>query len=134
MTLDELEEVRHAQKRIKLIQESIKELDHLLLPSKVGGTHSTSPSSPVEQHFRQKEKLIERLENEQRSLLTQIDYVYTWMELVPNNIKNIVTSRFILGNSWKKTARMCYRVGTDETVPYHALKSYLEKNAEFADD
>lgn len=127
MTIEKLDAVRHASRRIRMIQQSIKELDELTLPSKVGGVHSSSPSSPVEQHFRQKERLLARLETEQAELLELIEEVYAWMDTIPIKIANIVYARFILGNTWKKVARMCYDGYTNESVPCNALNNYLNK-------
>ena len=69
MSIEELENVRYARKRIEVIRKTIEELDQLLLPSRVGGVHSQNPSSPVEQHFRQKERLVSSLEKETQTLL-----------------------------------------------------------------
>ena len=127
MTIEELESVRYARRRIELLMQTINELDHLLMPSRVGGVHSQNPSSPVETHFRQKESLIEKLEKEQRQMMVLIEDVYAWMDTVPPKIANIVYARFILGYTWRKTARICYDGITNESVPYNALHKYLER-------
>ena len=128
MSIEELENVRYARKRIEVIRKTIEELDQFLLPSRVGGVHSQNPSSPVEQHFRQKERLVSSLEKETQTLLELIEYVQSWCETCPVKIRNIVYLRYLQGKSWKYVARHLYGGYTQESVPYNALKGYLTKN------
>lgn len=128
MTFEELDNVRYARKRVEVISKSIEELDNLLLPSKVGGVHSSTPSSPVEQHFRQKERLIASLEREMKTMMDLIEYVQAWCETCPVKIRNIVYLRYLQNKSWKYVARHLYGSFTEESVPYNVLKRYLTNN------
>jgi len=128
MTLEELKTVSHIRKEIDLIEQSIAELDSLLLPARQGGARSTQPSSPVESHLRKKLTLEARLRRKQGELLDALENVLDWLDTVDDgNIRSIVTARYILKKSWKETAAMCYEGITDKSVPYNALKNYLKR-------
>lgn len=127
MTWEELEEVRRGVEHIKVINEELRLIDEVLFPSKADGAgHSSSPSSPVEQHFRRKQALTEKLERERDQMQAKIDNVERWLATVERkDIVQIVRLRFLVGHGWKFVARKVYGYA-DRMTPYMALKRYLE--------
>lgn len=126
MTWEELEEVRKGKLRIEIIKDELRLIDDLLLPSKADSVGSSSgPSSPVEQHFRRKQELEEKLEQERRELCEKMLKVERWLSTVKDKeIVQIVRLRFILGHRWKFVAKKVYGYA-DRTTPFYALKKYL---------
>ncbi len=126
MTWEELEEVRKGKLHIEIIKDELRLIDDLLLPSKADSVGSSSgPSSPVEQHFRRKQELEEKLEQERRELCEKMLKVERWLSTVKDKeIVQIVRLRFILGHRWKFVAKKVYGYA-DRTTPFYALKKYL---------
>jgi len=126
MTWEELEEVRKGKLRIETIKDELRLIDGLLLPSKADRVGSSSgPSSPVEQHFRRKLALEEKLKREQQDLIDKMLKVERWLSTVKDNdIVLIIRLRFIMGHRWKFVARKVYGYA-DRTTPFYALKKYL---------
>lgn len=126
MTWEELEDVRRGVEHIKIINEELRLIDEVLFPSKADGAgHSSSPSSPVEQHFRRKQALTEKLERERDQMQAKIDNVEQWLTTVERkDIVQIVRLRFLIGHRWKFVAKKIYGYA-DRTTPFYALKKYL---------
>ena len=128
MTWEELEEVRKGKLHIEIIKDELRLIDDLLLPSKADSVgSSSSPSSPVEQHFRRKQELEEKLKREQQDLIDKMLKVERWLSTVKDNdIVLIVRNRFILGRSWNKVSRVIWGFA-DRTNAINRLKYYLSR-------
>ncbi len=129
MTIEDLEQSRGIRAEIRMLKQRIEELDELLLPGMgTDGVHSQNPSSPVENHVRQKLELEERLRSKLRELEREISVIDDWLQTVDDpQIRAIVQGRYIIGWGWRKVAREVYGAHVHRTTPYKALRKYCEK-------
>ena len=91
------------------------------------GGGSSLPSSPVEQHFRN----LERLEEQLADLNQQQKLFWEMAETIEDDeIRAIIYWRVSKLLTWDQIADKIYRLDVDRKTPYNRLKRWTEKEEE----
>ena len=136
MTIEDIERAHSREIQIRRLRREIKEHNSNLLPSHTKaievngeiqyttGGGSSLPSSTVEEHFRQLERLEERLreaEKRQRLFWNAVDTIED------DEIQSIIYWRVSRLDTWAHIAYIVYGHGASRMTPYLRLKRWAEK-------
>ena len=139
MTIEDIERAHSREIQIRRLRREIDELNRNLMPSHIkaitvngevqytSGGGSSMPSSPVEQHFRQLERLEARLcdaEKMQRMFWNMVETIED------EEIRSIIYWRVGMLKTWEKVADIVNGRGAATSTPLMRLKRWAEKGEE----
>lgn len=132
MTTRELEKYSSLKRGIKILEEEIQEFENLYIPSKEyfekGRNSVFLPSSSVEKHFRILEEKRDILCKKRLAAMVQLTLIEEWIDTLEDKmIQNIIKTRYILGYSWEKVARVCYGHNTSSDAPRKTIERYMNR-------
>ena len=108
MTIKELQRYRYAISEAQAIQQQIEQLYNTVRsPNLVSiGARGNTVSDPTHAALTKIDELREELEEIQRGLAEQAKAIEEWLVTVPDyKSRAVVRWHFLLGKSWKETAR-----------------------------
>ena len=121
-----LNKLYYLKLEIENLKEEIKGLEEISSTELTGMPHGSGVSTPTEQYFLKKEKLLERLNKKLEKYIDERENIENKIESIDDSeVRMIARYRFIDNLIWEEIGRKMHR---DRSVCYKNLKKYLNVN------
>ncbi len=135
MTMDDLGKVTGLRKEIELLDLQIRDLElwgsvpsaRNPFESSGSGASIPSPSDPTAAYAYRIQQLRDLLFMKRTELTEKLVEIEFWVKEVDNPlIRSIIRSHYLMGKTWRETAKRCCNSNNKETA-FVLVKRYLKK-------